>query len=459
VTHPPAAQAGRLEAKVSISGAADADRDGGPWQLDTLRRARELARRRGHGQITMEHVALVVAEADLDVVRHWRSLGIDTDRATRELARSGPPETARFGRSFEFRNDVPDELVVTPQVAAFLRECVQLRSGAAGGPASAELAGAVLTHLSAPLPGSPAIAGGSVEPESAEEHTLSAFGRDLTQLAAMGRLDPLIGRDREIESTLRVLRRRSKRNPLLVGEPGVGKTAIVEGVAHRIAAGDIGGPLADARIVSVDLAGILAGTRYRGEFEERVQALVEESVSASRPTILFVDEFHLIVRAGAAEGGLDLGSILLAPMARGQIAIIGATTPAEFRRHLRYAGPLIRRVQVIEIEEPTGAEAISIVAGVRAAYERFHGVRIDDSAVRAAIDAARRGAGRLPDAALDLVDDACALARMRVGADDPPVLVTAAQIDEIVAGRPSPGRFAPLLRGANRLASRARPRR
>jgi ATP-dependent Clp protease ATP-binding subunit ClpB len=146
-------------------------------------------------------------------------------------------------------------------------------------------------------------------------------------------------------------------------------------------------------------------------------------------------------------------------MARGQIAIIGATTPAEFRRHLRYAGPLIRRVQVIEIEEPTGAEAISIVAGVRAAYERFHGVRIDDSAVRAAIDAARRGAGRLPDAALDLVDDACALARMRVGADEPPVLVTAAQIDEIVAGRPSPGRFAPLLRGANRLASRARPRR
>ncbi|MGH3267373.1 MAG: Clp protease N-terminal domain-containing protein, partial [Trebonia sp.] len=279
------------------------------WQLTILREAHRLARRRGHGQLTMDHVALVLLDQDPAIARHWRSLGIDEDSARRELA-PPVPET-NYGRSFQFRVATSADLVVTKDVANFFAECAGPHLGTDKQPAAAELAAAILTYLGRPLPGSPLLRGAALaapgpawarptrpvatEPVSTAApvpvvdattagtefgDALDSFGRDLTQLAAMGRLDPLIGRDREVETVLRVLRRRTKRNPLLIGEPGVGKTAIVEGVAHSLAVGDVSGPLADARLVAVDLAGLLAGTRYRGEFEGRVHELIDEVLAA-----------------------------------------------------------------------------------------------------------------------------------------------------------------------------------
>jgi ATP-dependent Clp protease ATP-binding subunit ClpA len=441
---------------------------GSVWQRDVLHQAQKLARRRNHVQITMEHVALVLLDADDSIVRNWRSLGIDLEKVRRELAPPGLPESSRYGRSFQFHTDTPREVVVTREVADFFRECAALSDTADGRASGPELANAILTRLDRPLPGSPllqnaqrqrphlaapvpvpdeddltaqaAAAAATSLPvvnappplEIGDEVALARFGRDLTQLAAMGRLDPLIGRTAEVDAVLRVLRRRAKRNPLLVGEPGVGKTAIVEGVAARMADGALGA----ARLISVDLGGMLAGTRYRGEFEERVQELLDEAVHSASPTVLFIDEFHLVVRTGAAEGGLDIGSILLAPMARGHIAVIGATTPADYRRHLRYAGPLTRRVQVIEVGEPTPAETLAILRGVREHYGEFHDVTIDDAALQAAVAQGRRTPGQLPDTALDLLDDACAHARYR-GAEGTPVTVTAADITEVMATRPS----------------------
>jgi ATP-dependent Clp protease ATP-binding subunit ClpA len=423
------------------------------WQLDTLHQARRLARRRGHAQVTMEHIALVLADADPAVARHWRALGVDVDRARRELARAGFPESARYGRGFQFHVTASEDIVIDAAVAEFFRECERLPTDVAGRPAGADLASAVLTHLSAPLPGSPllddgadpsapALAAplrreqapavvGAARAAADERPPLEAFGRDLTQLAAMGRLDPLIGREAEIDAVLRVLRRRAKRNPLLVGEPGVGKTAIVEGVAQRLAAGALG----DTRLISLELAGLLAGTRYRGEFEERVQELLSDALHASTPTVLFIDEFHLVARTGAAEGGLDLGSILLAPMARGHLSVIGATTPEDYRKHLRHAGPLVRRVQVIEVHEPDASQTLAVVRGVSTQYENFHGVVIEASAQQAAVRLARHIAGRLPDTAIDLIDDACAQARLRATPDGPP-RVAAADVEAIARNRP-----------------------
>jgi ATP-dependent Clp protease ATP-binding subunit ClpA len=437
-----------------------------PWQRDVLRKAQRLTRRRNHVQITMDHVALVLLDDDDAIVRNWRSLGIDVEKVRRELAPPGLPETSRYGRGFQFHADTPRELLVTREVAEFFEECAGLTIDAGGRPSAPEVANAILTRLDRPLPGSPLLqtpprqrphlaprlpdedsltadavmAAATSVPvistpaplDPGDEVALAHFGRDLTQLAAMGRLDALVGRDAEVEAVLRVLRRRAKRNPLLVGEPGVGKTAIVEGVAARLADGVLG----DTRLISVDLGGILAGTRYRGEFEERVQELLEEATHSASSTILFIDEFHLVVRTGAAEGGLDIGSILLAPMARGHIAVIGATTPADYHRHLRYAGPLMRRVQVIEVAEPTPAQALEILRGVRGYYAEFHDVTVDDSALATAIALGRRTPGQLPDTALDLLDDACAHARHTAGTGTT-VTVTGADVTAIMATRPS----------------------
>jgi ATP-dependent Clp protease ATP-binding subunit ClpC len=432
---------------------------GSAWQRGVLHQAQKLARRRNHVQITMEHIALVLLDADDSIVRNWRSLGIDLEKVRRELAPPGLPESSRYGRSFQFHAETPREIVVTREVADFFTECAALAGGPDGRASGPELANAILTRLDRPLPGSPLLQttprqrphlAPSIPDEDdltaqaahaaatsmpvVNEVALARFGRDMTQLAAMGRLDPLIGRETEVDAVLRVLRRRAKRNPLLVGEPGVGKTAIVEGVAARMADGALG----SARLISVDLGGMLAGTRYRGEFEERVQELLDEAVHSASPTVLFIDEFHLVVRTGAAEGGLDIGSILLAPMARGHIAVIGATTPADYRRHLRYAGPLTRRVQVVEIGEPSPAETLAILRGLRDNYGEFHDVTIDDSALQAALAQGRRAPGRLPDTALDLLDDACAHARYRVG-EGTAVIVTAAHVSEVMATRPSRG--------------------
>ena len=244
----------------------------------------------------------------------------------------------------------------------------------------------------------------------------SAFGRDLTQMAAEGLLDPVIGRDREIERVLRILTRRRKNNPCLIGDPGVGKTAVIEGLATRIHAKDVPQDLLNKRIFSLDMSALVAGAKYRGEFEERMKDLLG-IVKADPNTILFIDEIHTIVGAGGAEGAIDAANILKPAMARGEIRVIGATTVEEYRAHIERDAALERRFQPLMIEAPSGEEAKKILMGLRERYEAHHGLSISEEALDAAIELSVRylPERHLPDKALDLLDEAAADVRMRHG--------------------------------------------
>jgi ATP-dependent Clp protease ATP-binding subunit ClpC len=245
---------------------------------------------------------------------------------------------------------------------------------------------------------------------------LDRYGRDLTAAAREGRLDPVVGRADEVDAVLEVLARRTKNNPVLVGDPGVGKTAIVEGIAARVVAGDVPEALRDVRIVSLDLAGMVAGTKYRGEFEQRLTAIIDEVVAAQRSVVVFVDELHAVVGAGAAEGGaMDAGTILKPALARGELQLIGATTLREYRRHIEKDPALERRFEPVRVAEPTVAQTVEILRGLRDRYERHHGVRIADAALEAAAALSERYVRDrfLPDKAIDLVDRASARLRLR----------------------------------------------
>jgi len=250
--------------------------------------------------------------------------------------------------------------------------------------------------------------------------TLDRYGEDLTEAARRGRLDPVIGRDHEVGQVLEVLSRRTKNNPVLIGDPGVGKTAIVEGIAARVAAGEVPETLRGRRIVALDLPGLVAGTRYRGDFEQRLTAVIDEVVAADREVVLFLDELHTVIGAGTAEGApMDAGSMLKPALARGGLQLIGATTVEEYRRHLERDGALERRFQPILVGEPSVADTVSILRGLRGRYESHHRVRIGE----AAIEAAARLSDRyltdrfLPDKAIDLIDRAAARVRMTAPED------------------------------------------
>ena len=238
---------------------------------------------------------------------------------------------------------------------------------------------------------------------------LSQYGRDLTALASEGKLDPVIGRENESSIVLRILSRRMKNNPCLVGEPGVGKTAIVEGIAARIASGEVPDNLKDKKLISLDLSGMVAGSRYRGEFEERLKRLMEE-VTASGNVILFMDEIHTIVGAGSAEGSIDASNILKPALARGELHMIGATTITEYRKYFSKDAALERRFQPVTVDEPDEEEAVEILKGLRSKYEAHHGLKITDDALTSAVNlSARYISDRfLPDKAIDLIDEACA---------------------------------------------------
>src|SRR5881275_2181828 len=251
-------------------------------------------------------------------------------------------------------------------------------------------------------------------------HTLEKYGRDLTELARRGKIDPVIGRDNEIRRIMQVLSRRTKNNPVLIGDPGVGKTAIVEGLARRIISGDVPDSLKRKRIIAMDIGAMVAGAKFRGEFEDRVKAFLKEVTDSQGEVILFIDELHTIVGAGAAEGSVDASNMLKPMLARGELRTIGATTLDEYRKYIEKDAALERRFQPVLVEEPTVEDTIAILRGLKERYEVHHGVRIQDAAlVAAAMLSHRYITDRfLPDKAIDLIDEAAA--RLRTEIDSKP---------------------------------------
>ncbi len=410
------------------------------WQRFTERArkvvfyAQEEAQRFGEGYVSTEHLLLgLVRESDSVAARVLERLGVSLSRIRAEVEKQLPRGDARPSQdmtltprakrvidlAYDEARNLNNNYIGTEHLLLGL-----IREGDG-------LAGRVLAKLGVELERArrevmslqdnesqtkgTSRNSGSSQTSNTKTQTLDEFGRDLTELAREGKLDPVVGRHQEIERVMQILSRRTKNNPCLIGEPGVGKTAIAEGLALRIVSGDIPDLLKDKRLVALDLAGLVAGTKYRGEFEERMKKVMEEVRRAEGQVILFIDELHTLVGAGAAEGAIDASNIMKPALARGELQCIGATTQDEFRKYIERDAALERRFQAVKVREPNEEEAIDILKGLRERYEAHHNVEITDSAIESSVRLSQRYITdrTLPDKAIDLIDEAASRVRLQ----------------------------------------------
>ena len=408
--------------------------------------AQEEAQRLGNNYIGTEHILLgIISEGESLAAKVLESLGVNLAKVRQEVE-------AIVGRGGQ---TVQQEMVFTPRAKRVIElafeEARQLNHNYIGTEhlllglirEGEGVAARVLTNLGV----DPAkvrvqttsLLGAEGQPTApkgkSKTPTLDAYGRDLTQLARDNKLDPVIGRNSEIERVIQILSRRTKNNPALIGEPGVGKTAIAEGLAQRVIKGDIPEPLRDRRVITLDLAGLVAGTKYRGEFEERMKRVMDEIRGAAGEIILFIDELHTLVGAGAAEGAIDASNIIKPALARGELQCIGATTLNEFRKHIEKDSALERRFQPVMVGEPTVEETIEILKGLRDRYEAHHKVQITDEALASAAKLGDRYITDrfLPDKAVDLIDEASSRVRLQATLPPPAIREADAALRKLIA--------------------------
>jgi len=383
---------------------------------EAVQTAMEIATTRSHPNLTADHLLLaLLGQPDGLVLPLLQRVGVSPlsmrnkaeDRLSQLPSAYGgdaPQMNKELSRVFAnadiARKDLTDEYLSTEHLLLAMNERLDVESKA-------------LLKALADVRGSQRVT--NQNPEDTYQ-SLEKYGRDLTQIAREGKLDPVIGRDDEIRRAIQVLSRRTKNNPVLIGEPGVGKTAIVEGLARRIVEGDVPESLKNKKLVSLDLASMLAGAKYRGEFEERLQAVLKEITDADGEVITFIDEMHTVVGAGASEGAMDAGNMLKPMLARGELRMVGATTLDEYRKYVEKDPALARRFQQVLVEEPSVEDTIAILRGLKEKYEVHHGVRIQDAAIVASgVLSDRYLTGRfLPDKAIDLMDEAGSKLRIEI---------------------------------------------